>query len=70
MYKVLAKLLANRLKLVMNKLISETQSAFLKGRQIMDSVVVLNEVVDEANREAKSCIMFKADFERAYNTVN
>lgn len=70
LYKVLAKLLANRLKVVKDKIISTSQSAFIAKRQIMDSVLILNEVLDEAKTKKKCCLVFKADFERAYDTVN
>ncbi|GAU13800.1 hypothetical protein TSUD_261270 [Trifolium subterraneum] len=53
MYKVLAKVLANRLKLVINKVISETRSAFVKERQIMDGILIANEVVDDAKKQKK-----------------
>lgn len=45
-YKVLAKLLANRLKAVLPHIISETQSTFLSGKNILDDVLIANEVVD------------------------
>ncbi|CAJ2631793.1 unnamed protein product [Trifolium pratense] len=48
LYKILAKVLANRLRVVMGSVISESQTAFVKGRQILDGILVANEVVDEA----------------------
>ncbi|PNX98293.1 cysteine-rich receptor-like protein kinase [Trifolium pratense] len=70
LYKILSKILAARLKRVLGKLISGCQSAFLPGRQIMDGVVVLNELIDLAKRRKDECMIFKVDFERAYDTVS
>ncbi|MCI03311.1 LINE-1 reverse transcriptase like, partial [Trifolium medium] len=70
MYKILAKVLATRLKKVLGKLISPVQSAFLPNRQILDGVLVVNELLDLAKRRKDKCLMFKVDFERAYDTVN
>ncbi|GAU32416.1 hypothetical protein TSUD_221050 [Trifolium subterraneum] len=38
--------------------------------EIIDGVVVLNEIVDLAKRRKDECLLFKVDFERAYDTVN
>lgn len=70
MYKVLSKVLANRLRKVIASLISETQSAFIRGRQILDGILVANEVVDDAKRGKKEAVFFKVDFEKAYDSVN
>ncbi|GKV15204.1 hypothetical protein SLEP1_g26006 [Rubroshorea leprosula] len=69
-YKLLAKVLANRLKSVIAEIVSETQSAFVGGRQLVDSVLVLNEVVDEVKRKKQPAFVFKADFEKAYDCVD
>ncbi|GLT98273.1 hypothetical protein SLE2022_157850 [Rubroshorea leprosula] len=69
-YKLLAKVLANRLKSVMPEIVSETQSAFVGGRQLVDSVLVLNEVVDEIKNRKQPSFIFKADFEKAYDCVD
>lgn len=68
-YKILAKLLSKRLKVVLPCLIDEGQLAFLGGRNILDSVLVANETVDEVKKRKKSCLIFKADFEKAYDSV-
>ncbi|RZB79929.1 UDP-galactose/UDP-glucose transporter 5 [Glycine soja] len=69
-YKIVAKLLANRLKRIMPDIIDERQSAFVAGRQLLHSAIIANEVVEEAKRRKKSCLVFKADFERAYDSVS
>jgi hypothetical protein len=70
LYKLLSKVLANRLGKVMDSIISKNQSAFIKGRHLVDSVVVANEVVDLAKRSKNDCLVFKVDFEKAYDSVS
>jgi hypothetical protein len=70
LYKILSKVLADRLKKVLGKLIDKVQSAFLSKRQIFDGVLVINELVDLAKQRDDNCLLFKVDFERAYDTVS
>ncbi|MCH79399.1 cysteine-rich receptor-like protein kinase [Trifolium medium] len=70
LYKILAKVLANRLRNVMGSVISESQTAFVQGRQILDGILIANEVVDEARRAKKELLLFKVDFEKAYDSVD
>jgi len=70
LYKLLAKVLARRLAGVMNSIISSTQSAFLKGRNLVDGVLVVNELVGYPRKVKKECLIFKVDFEKAYDSVD
>jgi len=70
MYKVLAKLLGNRLRAVIGSVVSDSKSAFVRGKQIMDGILVANEAVDEARRRNKEMLLFKVDFEKAYDSVD
>jgi hypothetical protein len=69
LYKIVAKVLAARLAKVIDSVISNTQLAFVKGRQLVEGVVVVNEVVDFAKKSGKECLIFKVDFEKAYDSV-
>uniref|UniRef100_A0A803Q5U5 Reverse transcriptase domain-containing protein n=1 Tax=Cannabis sativa TaxID=3483 RepID=A0A803Q5U5_CANSA len=66
-YKIIAKVLAARLRGVLGETISATQSTFVEGRQILDSVLVANEEVEDYRCRAKSGLVFKIDFEKAYD---
>ncbi|KAM1060262.1 hypothetical protein TB1_024191 [Malus domestica] len=70
LYKVVAKVLATRLKNVMGSTISQSQGAFVKDRQILDAVLVANEVVEEVRQKKEEGLVFKIDFEKAYDHVD
>lgn len=69
-YKILAKVLARRLKTVVGKVIGEAKSAFIKGRFILDGVVTLNEAIEDAKKSKKKRLLFKFDFAKADDSVS
>jgi len=70
LYKIISKALSLHLKKVISKVIDVRQSAFLEGRGLLDSVLVENEVLEEYKRKKKSCVFFKVDYEKAYDSVS
>nr|GEX06243.1 RNA-directed DNA polymerase, eukaryota, reverse transcriptase zinc-binding domain protein [Tanacetum cinerariifolium] len=69
LYKVIAKVLANRLVTVLDDIVDEFQSAFVTDRQIMDGPFILNEIVHWCKNKKKQSMIFKVDFEKVYDSV-
>ncbi|RVW53508.1 Transposon TX1 uncharacterized 149 kDa protein [Vitis vinifera] len=66
---VIAKVLSGRLRGVLHETIHSTQGTFVQGRQILDAVLITNEIVDEKRRSGEEGVVFKIDFEKAYDHV-
>ncbi|XP_077245928.1 uncharacterized protein LOC143885616 [Tasmannia lanceolata] len=69
LYKVLAKVLADHLKVVLPSIISDCQSAFVANRQILNCSLVANEAIDSYRRLGVGVILCKLDMEKAYDRV-
>ncbi|RVW93827.1 putative mitochondrial protein [Vitis vinifera] len=70
LYKWLAKVLANKLKKVVGKVVSKAQGAFVEGRQILDAVLIANEAIDSVLKNNENGIMCKLNIEKAYDNVD
>lgn len=70
LYKIISKILASKLKLVINELISSCQSTFIQGRKMLDEVLVIKDILDFTKRSKRECMFVKLEFEKAYDRVS
>nr|GEV42054.1 cysteine-rich receptor-like protein kinase [Tanacetum cinerariifolium] len=69
LYKIIAKILANRLMDVLRDNVNEVQSDFVANKQILDGPFILNELYHWCKKKKKQTMIFKVDFEKAYDSV-
>ena len=72
-YKVVAKCLVNRLRLLLDEIISPNQSAFVPGRLITDNALLAFECFHYIKQEkdpSKSFCAYKLDLSKAYDRVD
>jgi hypothetical protein len=69
-YKIISKILANRFKPLLHKIVSPTQSAFLKGRSIHDNSIIAHEVFHSMKQKKGNGgqMALKLDMEKAFDS--
>jgi hypothetical protein len=65
-----AKLLANRLKVLLPELVDVQQTGFVQGRHIQDNILAVKLVQEQARRSKNPTAMFLLDFTKAYDRVD
>lgn len=70
-YKIITKVLVNRLRPMLNDLIAPFQASFIPGRQAADNIMVAQEIIHTIRRsKSKNGLMaLKIDLEKAYDRV-
>jgi exonuclease III len=69
-YKIITKVIANRLKPILPLIISKEQSGYVEGRQIMDSVILANEVVHSLKTSNTPGMLIKLDLSKAFDRLS
>lgn len=67
--KLISKVLANRLRLLLPKLISPNQTAFMHGRQISENFLVTREILHHIQFSKKPAVFMKIDFAKAFDSI-
>ncbi|KAL7615828.1 hypothetical protein Lser_V15G00765 [Lactuca serriola] len=69
-YKIIAKVLAERLKRCIPQVVSHTQTAFIKDGNILDGPLIINEVISWLRKNKLNAFLFKVDSEKAFDCLN
>ncbi|CAI7789928.1 unnamed protein product [Closterium sp. NIES-54] len=69
-YKVLARVVADRMKKVLHRVISKEQYGFIPGRRLSDAVSLVADIIDVANKGNKDWFLLLVDFQKAFDSVS
>lgn len=69
-YMIIITVLAKHLKDVIDKVVDSNQSAFIRGRYILDNYVAAYESKHDQKQRKQEAVIFKIDFEKAYGRIN
>lgn len=69
-YKILAKVLAKRLSLVIGKLINQDQVGYLKGRNIASVIRTIDDVINYMNVTKKGGYLLALDYKKAFDSIS
>jgi hypothetical protein len=68
--KLITKLMANRLSGHLDKMVSHNQSAFIKGRSILDNFMLVQQTAKLLHQHKLARILLKLDITKAFDSVS
>lgn len=69
-YKILAKVLANRLQNVISSIVSSDQVGYIKGRYIGDNIRTMLDILDITKNKIDPGLLVMIDFQKAFDTIS
>jgi hypothetical protein len=69
-FKIFSRLITSRMEKICQEIIAKEQSAFIRGRYILESLVVAHELVHSIHKDKTPGVIIKLDYEKAYDRVN
>jgi hypothetical protein len=71
-YKLITKIIVNRLRPFLNQIVGPFQSSFLPGKGTTDNAIILQEAIHSMrkSKRKKGDMVFKIDLEKAYDNVS
>ena len=69
-YKILTKVLANRLQVALREIISTDQTGYIKGRNICENIRVIEDIIAYSDRFNVNGFIVLLDFQKAFDSVN
>jgi endonuclease/exonuclease/phosphatase family metal-dependent hydrolase len=69
-YKIFTKVLAERMKNVLNDIIQTSQQGFVKGGDIRGSIIQVKRIIEHCEREGEDAAIIFMDFQKAFDKVD
>lgn len=69
-YKIIYKVIANRLKSILPGIISQEQSGYVEGRQILDNILLAQEMIHSLQSKKEAGMLIQLDLSKAYDKVS
>eukprot|EP00253_Pinus_taeda_P028396 PITA_28396 len=69
-YKVISKVIANRLMPLLPLLISPEQSGYIEGRQILDGIILTHEIIHSLKISKQAGMILKIDLSKAFDKLS
>jgi hypothetical protein len=69
-YKIISKIIANRIKPFLSKSLSPEQMGFLKGRRIQDAIGTAHEILHSIKKKKLKALVLKLDIKKDYDSID